>query len=83
MVFRLGGTPSSRGVLRFGLGCEAGARAGAASVRPSGGGAAPSGTAPRRRHSSLYLDSRRWPSNNAQPPAGEFLEKLTLRPPQI
>lgn len=32
--------------------------------------------------SPFMLDSGRWPSTHAQPSAGEFPEKLTLRPPQ-
>lgn len=92
MVFRLGGTPSSRGVLGFGLGREAGARAGAASVRPSGGGAAPSGTAPRRCHSSLYAGlptlaehqcttARGGVSRKAHPPPATKLKERTKGSP--
>lgn len=81
MVCRLGGTPSSRGVLGVGLSSEAGTRAGAASVRPSGGGVTRKphpGQLLRGATFPFPLDLGRWPSTDAHPPAGVLSEKLNL-----
>lgn len=81
MAFRFSGTPSSRGVLGFGLDCAAGPGAGVASVRPSGGGVARQpypGQLLGDATCPFTLDSRTWPSTDAQPPARELSVKLIL-----
>lgn len=81
VVCRLGGTSSSLGVLGVGLSSEAGTRADAASLRPSGGGVTRKphpGQLLRGTTFPFPLDLGRWPSTDAHPPAGELSEKLNL-----